>query len=176
MASAVTKLATLTPSGTSTATFSGISGSYDDLKIIGSVKGDWTSGWGSAVTAFYIQFNGDTATNYLHLTNDQTGTTVGAVGQNSWSSYYLYAVASSFGSNTGWGHFEMYLPGYKVTTAEKRIQGIAGYTQGTNESQSNNGHGSWFNTPSAITDILFGLNYGDYVAGSTFTLYGITNS
>ena len=62
---AVTKLATLTPSGTTSAVFSGISSAYDDLYIVASVKTDSTSsGETRSQARLYYQFNSDTSFNY----------------------------------------------------------------------------------------------------------------
>ena len=65
MASAITKIATATPDGVADFTFSAISGSYDDLMIIGSVKGSHTGGSAFSDCTMTMRFTGDSGGNYF---------------------------------------------------------------------------------------------------------------
>ena len=70
MPSAVTKIATATPSSTTMSTFSSIPGTYDDLMLIASSKGDLNSATNNRL---YIRINNDGANNYGHAYWGQSG-------------------------------------------------------------------------------------------------------
>lgn len=173
---AVTKIATLTPSGTNTTEFTSIPGTYDDLMIIGSAKNTWISHDLFTVNKMYWRMNNDSNTNYSWgmWGNDKTSAQV----QNEYSDdeITVFGNASSYSSNNGWGHFSVYIPGYKVTTAYKTMQIVGGYSTTNTGTQSGwTGYGQWLSN-SAITEIDLVSVYGNYVSGTTMTLYGISNS
>ena len=179
MASAITKIATATPDGVADFTFSAISGSYDDLMIIGSVKGSHTGGSGFAACVISMRFNGDSGGNYFWKFNKAVdSSTRGADAQGpTWSSIQLNVAPTSYLSNTGWGPFKIYIPGYSDArgNAAKRVYHLGGYGQGTHGSAMTQGNHGWSSTD-AITSVFFQLGYYNFVAGSSVTLYGITNA
>ena len=142
-------------SAAATVTFSSISGSYTDLVIV--ISGSVTTGGPN----IYLQYNGDTATNY--------------------SQTILYGDGSSAGS-------------FRNSTTNKQVIGDANTTIGTtianvmNYSNSTTYKtnlarnsmsayveawvGLWRST-SAINSVLIGVTSSTFIAGSTFTLYGI---
>lgn len=140
-------------------TFSNISSSYTDLILI------FTGMSASGNIVNYLQFNGDTGTNY-------SWTAVGGSGG---------AAVSSLGSNASQPRLDYY--GYmNVNSESNRIVHINNYSNTTTYktyiSRANavdNGTslavGLWRNT-AAITSILVGGG-GTFQAGATFTLYGI---
>jgi len=183
---AVTKLATLTPSGVSSASFSGISGSYDDLKILGSAHSDWTGSWGNTkpYQVMNIQFNSDTSSVYFVSYGYADGTTTTGVADG-WTSYTssqeiaVPLAPNAYSSQDDFSAMEMYIPAYSGSRQKKcRVQGsfVTPYASvGGPNPVAIMGNGGWDNT-SAITSISFALNYGDFVSGTSFTLYGISNS
>lgn len=186
MASAITKLATLTPSGSAVATFSGISGSYDDLKIIGSAHSDYGSSDTWAYQQMEIRFNGDSSSIYFSniLYAQGTAAGVGTVphGVKSFTStdrIYGGFAPNSVGTATQFSGFQMYIPGY-ASAAYKGAQMSGGFNTSSYVTASPRPFScleccGWQST-AAITSIGFTLDYGDYVAGTSMTLYGITNS
>ncbi len=156
-------IATASISGVSTYTFSSISGSYTDLKLVTAAI------VGSAGDYLRIRFNGDTGSNYSSTGLRGTGTA---------------ATSSRFTAQTG-----IYLgtaKGGSTTVPLLSIANIFSYAGSTNKtclleySNDQNGDGSaerhvglWRST-SAITSITVysdgGFNFG---TGSTATLYGI---
>ncbi len=183
----ITKLATLTASGVSSASFSGISGSYDDLKILGSAHtDDATPSWGNTTPyqVMTIQFNSDSSSVYFVSYGYATGTTPTGV-TDGWTSYTsaqeisVPLAPNSYSSQDDFSAIEMYVPAYSGSRQKKcRVQGsfMTPYASaGGPNPLSIMGNGGWDNT-SAITSITFAANYGDFVSGTSFTLYGISNS
>lgn len=170
MASTYTPIATYTVSGTSTSkvTFSSIPGTYTDLVIIGKL--------GSRTTdAFpYLQFNGDTNTNYSYTqvygngTDDLSARSTNNsklfnndvwVKQDVLNSSVAYHIMNYSNSTT-----------YKTSIARQDTVGGSGYAG------SLAAVGLWRNT-AAITSVDIqltnsGSNY-NFFAGSILTLYGI---
>ena len=197
MSGAVTKLATLTPSGTTSAVFSSISSSYDDLYIVASVKTDSTTSTQTRSQArLYYQFNSDTSFNYNSVNvyaqarggSSAYGTDVYNGGSGS-NNMFLSCAPTQYNSATlGWGSFEMYIPGYSVATSAnpeylgKPHRVLACYEYGsTINAQNGNSfnqmnYGMVTGTNTAISSINFKTIYGNYKAGTTFTMYGINNT
>ena len=178
MASVVTKIATGTASGVYDLNFTSIPGSYDDLMIIGSAKGSHTTDAAFDKTIMNMRFNGDTGANYFWLFNKavDVGTRGADVGSTT-TVMQMNLVPTSYSSNTGWGQFKIYIPGYSDASgnAAKRVYHLGGYGQGTHGSAMTQGNHGWSST-AAITDIQFYLAWYNFVAGTTMTLYGITNA
>ena len=171
MANAVTKIQTLT-STSSSLTFSTIPATYDDLMIIGSAKSDQTSNDSVAGNSAYMRINGDSSSAYAYGYWGTSGGGNDSSLQTSASSIRIPGCATSQYSNVGWGHFYIHIPGYKQTTSNKNMMIQSGFATG-----SGGGFiaaGNW-DTSSAITSILIGPVYGNYLSGTSMTLYGITN-
>ena len=175
MAGVVTKIATGTASGVYELNFTGISGSYDDLLIIGSAKGSHTGDAAFDKTIMNMRFNGDSGANYFWLYQQAVDTsTKGSVQSSPTTLMQMNVVPTSYSSNTGWGQFRVFIPGY-ASAAAKRVSHLGGYGQGSHGSATTRGNHGWTGT-AAITDIQFYLAWYNFVAGSTMTLYGITNA
>ena len=156
-------IATAAINGVSTYTFSSISGSYTDLKLI------TTAIVGSAGDYLRIRFNGDTATNY---------SSTGLRGNGS------AATSSRFTSQTG-----IYLgtaKGGSTTRPLLSIANIFSYAGSTNKSclleysNDQNGDGSverhvglWSSTAAITSITVYSDGAFNFAAGSTATLYGI---
>ena len=181
---AITKLATLTASGVSSASFSGISGSYNDLKILGSAHTDDASGSTTPYQVMTIRFNSDSSSVYFVSYGYATGTTATGVTYG-WTSYTsaqeisVPLAPNATSSQNDFSAIEMYIPAYAGSRQKKcRVQGsfMTPYASaGGPNPITIMGNGGWDNT-SAITSITFSANYGDFVSGTSFTLYGISNS
>jgi hypothetical protein len=149
-------------SNASSTTFSSISGSYTDLVIVSIPAQDV-----AANGDLCYRFNSDTGNNYswTYLTGDGS------------------AAASSRASNQNLLRLEYYA--YPDTTVGKTVQiaHIMNYSNTTTYktaiTRSNSAPtgvdaavGLWRST-SAITSVTVLMNTGNFITGSTFTLYGI---
>ena len=167
---------TATADGTSSITFSSIPQTYTDLKLVWSGRQSR-----NVYTATYtlVQFNGTTS-GYTYKTlqgegsgtpasQDQSGLTtdgivIGGVDNSN-------NTADSFGSN------EMYVPNY-TSANYKSVSGEGGSEQNATGVLMLFTAGLWSNT-AAITSITLKPwvgSYFDWLANSTFYLYGISNS
>jgi hypothetical protein len=154
--STYTPIATTTTSGSATSyTFSSVPSTYTDLVLIGS-------GAFSTDADFYVQFNGDTATNYSKVL-------IYAVSAGFASLPYTNVAQIGFGfQGGGQGNSILHIMDYKNTTTFK--------TTLSNSSNSGSGlqvnAGCWRST-SAINSIKVYPAAGNFANGFTLTLYGI---
>lgn len=157
---------TLTNSASSI-TFSNIPQNYTDLKILVSAR---TSDAGDFSNAS-LRFNGDSGGNYSYRgMYAYTGSNISGATSGATEIVRVYCTNSGATANT-YGNSEIYIPNYSVDGLKTAV------LPGTTEKNSSTGPiisasvGSWTNT-SPITSIYLG---GNFVAGSTFYLYGITH-
>jgi hypothetical protein len=160
-------------SSAASVTFSSIPATYTDLVIRASVRGDVSALLG----AMKINFNGDTATNYSYtnlLGNSSAASSSYASAQTTDSIINIddaTATASTFGS------FEVYIPNY-TSTSSKPFSGFDvtennAATAGAADIQVN---AHLYRGASAISSIVFAPSSGNFVTGSSFYLYGISNA
>lgn len=157
-------------SSASSVTFSSISGSYTDLRVVARFTSASSSTFGDAV-----QFNNDTGTSYAFI---QTGVRFpgGTAGFHSVTDSNTNYIWGAFGQNSN-GPTSIYdIYDYSNTTTFKTVWSSSiswtGEVEGPYPSY-NCGH--WRST-SAITTITFMKGAGSgtqYASGSVFTLYGI---
>jgi len=156
MSSTYEPIATTTlGSAQSTVTFSSISGTYTDLILVYNAIS-------STDDQNYLQFNGDTGSNY--------------------SRTFISGNGSSATSNRSTNDTKMLGP-FSVSVPTVNISQIMNYSNTTTyktalirSGASNNSTiatvGLWRST-SAITSVLIGTNSGTFNTGTVFTLYGI---
>lgn len=160
-------IASSTPSGTATATFSSL-GSYTDL-IIHCYMAATTN------ADFYLRFNGDTSGSYYAL---QGASTAANIFDNSTINAGGAIVIVGMG-NTPQGApdfttVEVTIPEYRnaiVKNANIRFGYISNPTNGA----ANVGFalGNWRNT-AAITSLAISVTGGNFATGTTINLYGVT--
>jgi hypothetical protein len=150
-------------SGVSSVTFSSISQSYRDLVFIGQTGNTGTTGFGGV-------FNGDTGSNYVYVYSGGNGSNFGSgaasnqavanFGANSWSTGSLDLT------------YIIHLMDYSTTDKHKNfISRVDGRSSTSNVTMNT---GRWANT-SAITSVqIRGLGTSQFVAGSTFSLFGVS--
>ena len=156
-----TPIASYTFSSNATSyTFNSVPSTYTDLVLV-------LAGNASASNSAYtLQFNGDTASNY--------------------SSTYIYGNGSSATSGRPYGT-EMNIGNTDQTNNQTTIISIQDYSNTTTyKTVISKGGGTgvgalayvglWRGTPAAINSIKVGINTGTINTGSTFTLYGIANA
>lgn len=158
MASTYTPIATYTVSGTSTSTvsFSSFSG-YTDIRAVLNLKQS-----GSTYN-FRVRVNSDTGSNYSLTSMNGDGSSAASSRQTSQTGW-IYPDLS-----TDWSLLTFDFQNYSSTsvykTALARLSAVArGYSWA--------GVLLWRST-SAISTIAFDVNSEYFLAGSTFTLYGI---
>jgi hypothetical protein len=149
-------------SAAATVTFSSIPGTYTDLVLVISAR---MSGGGGA-SAIQAQFNSDTASNYSFTLVTGTGSSVDSSGASSQTQMAVGLATDTAGE---WSTNIIQVMNYSNTTTNKTVLARAGIASDRTRALVN----LWRST-SAITSILI-INNGsvNFVAGSTFTLYGI---
>lgn len=156
--STMTPIATQTlGSAAATVTFSSIPGIYTDLVLVGNLAN--TTGAGDV----YFRFNGDSGANYSKTQLYGTGTVAGSNNQSNYTSFSGFAYLSTT-IGTAIGHIMNYSNSTTYKTVLSRSNDSAGLVMAN--------VGLWRNT-SAITSITIGPAANNFIAGSTFTLYGI---
>lgn len=146
---------TISGSSTSTITFSSITGTYTDLVLIAA---------GNLGTAGSInfQFNSDTTSNYSITLVYGDGTSALSTRTSATNLPSVY-----FG--TGQSNGIVNIQNYANTTTYKTVLSRSNNADGFTSARV----GLWRKTPEAITSITLTPQSGNFVAGSTFTLYGI---
>ncbi len=149
-------------------TFSNIPGTYTHIKIMGIFN--TTDGGGGNLT---MQFNGDTASNYVWQTGYNFNTTIAAVGSAGTAAHGDIAPFPGSGSGNNGGSFELIIPFYTNTTWNKRWYSSGSRWVDASNDAIFNYSGRW-NAVTAITSIkMFGDSIGSIVSGSIFSIYGI---
>jgi len=151
-------IATTTVSGSSTSSvsFTGISGSYSDIVFVCEIDG-------SVNDSTRIRFNGDSGTNYSQTDLRGNGTTATSTRTSN-----TVNISLSAGNSTNQISVVGSINNYSNSTTYKTLILRTNNPTDTVAGRS----GLWRNT-SAITSIEFSIASGNWVAGSTFTLYGI---
>ena len=148
-------------SNSATVTFSSISGTYTDIRLIMSVK---SSSGGPDVR---IRFNSDTGTNYSGTYLFGNGTTAGSARDSNIGGILLdyYGTPDTTNFNVNKVEIQNYSNSTTYKTVIARADNAGNGTTAT--------VGMWRST-SAITRIDLTLSGGQsFTTGSTFTLYGI---
>lgn len=157
-------IATSTPSGTGTVTFSSIPSTFTHLQIRGIFSASVAS------RNIVIQFNSDTGTNYSWHELSCTGTTVGASSGINSTVMYVASAANTTSSLNPCA-FIIDILDYANTNKYKTLRSFNG--------ADINGSGGVFldsgfwRSTSAITSVTVNLNSGNYQTGSNIALYGI---
>ena len=160
-------------SAAATVTLSSIPTSYSDLKLVCSIRGDFNS----FPNTVKVTLNSDTSNyseTYISGTTSNVFSSRGSfsfLGNSSINMDYLANTASVFGT------LEIYIPNYN-STGGKQLFAISA------AEQSDTTAGHWviavdaglYRGASGITSITLAPNSGNFVASSTFYLYGIKNS
>lgn len=160
--------------GTATVTFSSIPATYTDLIVVANVYGRFSS---TSAAALRIRLNGDTSSNYSVTTLLGNGSTAYSGRLSSQTYLELGSImAQNSTSSSTFPPIIFHIFNYTNTTRFKTILSRTNSEDGTNTTSRRTGTyvGLWRKAPEAINSIEIGTDGTDYVAGSTFTLYGIT--
>lgn len=171
-------IATSTPSGVSTITFSSIPQTYKHLQLR-IISKDTSSNSGNS-SSTYIRINGDTGSNYTKHYLYGNGTSATAAGYTS-------------ATNNGEGIFGGTMPGSAAGVANMfgvSIVDILDYTSTTKNKtartfsggETNSGttndivwltSGVWLSTSAVTSLVLYNQGSNNFASGTTFALYGI---
>ena len=195
MGSPITHIETITPSGSvATVSFTSIPQTYDDLLMIGTLKGTSSSLWDPARgdnTLLINSLNSSQSYGYAQIYSQVgTGTVVQYQNQNNegpWNSsdqIRLWGLAGAkpdyggYAQNQG-GSVYMYMPGYSVTTNSPTRNFLMWHgviSNNTNAlSMCVQSHGG-INTTSGISNITYSGGTGNFATDAKMSLYGIKNT
>ena len=192
MASPVTHISTITPSGSSTdIEFTSIPATYDDLLLIGTLKGANTGAWTPSASGNRIVF-GEGSTywgssgdyNYQMLYDEFSANTFLGYQNNytgAGASTYISAhpIPGSSGDADNPAGYWLYVPGYAVTTNTpgRNWQLLAGcLSTNSNAHEYCQVNAGMVEQTAAIDKIKFSSGVGNFTASSKMSLYGIKNS
>jgi hypothetical protein len=156
---------------TASVTFSALPTTFTDLVLRASVRGS-DSGNNSP---FRLKINADTGNNYSRTrlySYDNVAYSQRATNEadNIDTAFFNLGTTTS---NT-FSNIEVYVPNYLSTTS-KPISG-SGVMENNATTAIVSAHAVLYRNSSAITSLQFFTNSGNFVAGSSFYLYGIKNS
>lgn len=170
MAITYTPIATQTlGSAAASVTFSSIPSTYTDLIFIANTKASTATD----VQECYLQFNSDTATNYSLTRLYGTGSSALSGREINITKIDNIRLPGSNSASTVFGNMIANIQNYSNSTTNKTT--ILRMNAETTNGQVGAIVGLWRST-SAISTILFAPTSGNFVAGSTFTLYGIKSA
>jgi hypothetical protein len=156
-----------TNSSVASVTFNSIPQTYTDLVIVAFAANSSSD----ASTTGYMQFNGDTASNYTDLLlYTETNNVITTFALNNRSSAGLWTIMGNTNTSRR-GLIQMHILNYTSTNMFKSWLGRVSTATSASSRWVNTSTGTWRST-SAITSIVLGggTNWQD---GCTFTLYGI---
>ena len=146
------------PSSQSSVTFSSIPQTFTDLVLVTTVI--TTTG---TIADLRTRINSDAGNNYSRIVMSANGSAVGT-GQNV-NVPYAYGMLST---SSNWTTNTMHFMNYSNTTTFKTIL----FRGNDTAVQTTAGVDLW-RSQTAITNLVFDNNIGDFITGSTLTLYGI---
>ena len=156
-------------SSAASVTFSAIPATYTDLVLRSSPRAT-----GSTVKTFRVNFNGVTGTSYSFTQIRGNGATVS-------SSQTANSAEGEVGLFSGdditaniFGSVEVYIPNY-TSLVNKPYSGI-GVSERDTTTAFIQPTATLFRNSAAITSIEITTNGGDFISGSSFYLYGISNA
>jgi hypothetical protein len=161
-------------SSAASVTFSAIPSTYTDLVLKVSARTD-NSG---ARDYFTVNFNGDSATNYsqtIIYTNGGSAYSTASSSSTALGSGYAFVDGNGATANT-FSNLEMYMPSYTAA----RNKPSSTFASAENNSSSSvwlSANANLYRSTSAISSMAFTpYEGGNFLTGSSFYLYGISNA
>lgn len=142
---------------------------YTDLKLVVSARGDASS---SSVD-LRLRFNSNTTSTYSHRRIQGNGATAVSAQELNGTSVYCGEISAATGTSSTFSNTEIYVPNYLSTTAKSFSVDAA------QENNTTTAYASLFasiwnpSTQAPINAVNFILGTGNFVTGSTFSLYGM---
>ena len=155
----------------STVTFSSIPQTYSNLKLVSSSRADG----GGSNDAIEMQFNSDTTTNYswTYLISSSGSASSGRTSNNPYFGQII--IDGSASTSNVFGSADIYISNYTLSSTKQLI------SFSTQENNSATAASIWliaqyYRGTSPITSITLIANGDNFIANSSFYLYGIKNS
>mgnify|MGYP003642745998 CR=1 FL=1 len=160
----------LTSSQTSI-TFSSIPADYTDLVVRAGVRSDFAN----TIELMKITINGNSGSLYSMTGVYGTGTSP-ATDRDSGTSLNFDPVDAANNTANTFGNYELYIPSY-LASQNKQVGTFAVYEQNSTANNRVQTNAGFFRSTTAISSISFAPRYGtNFVSGSSFYLYGISNA
>ena len=193
MADAITHISTITPS-TSNIEFTGIPATYDDLLLIGTLKGDDTTFYTPTNANNYIRFGNSSAYwnaashyNYVQLYDRYSNSAFLGYQHNNASAgtsdkIVAWPIPGSANDGNNPAGFWLYISAYRNTTNSVGISwqlfqgGISNSTNAEEIVQLSAGTLPNTGTIAALDRIYINCGNGNFTTSSKMSLYGIKNS
>jgi hypothetical protein len=157
-------------SSAASVTFSSIPATYTDLVIRCSGRSDSSF---SAVLDLYLSFNGSTAT-YSRTQIRGYGSTADSSNGSGSSYWTLSGVSGTPATSNTFGSVEIYIPSYTVSQ-NKPIQVNSVIENNSSTVNRILGIAGLVNITAAVSSVKLETD-GNFVSGSSFYLYGISNA
>jgi hypothetical protein len=153
--------------GQATIEFTNIAQTYTDLVVVGSVRGDGTSGLGNFT--WNMSINGVTTNRIWRLLYGSSGN-----GSINGTGGVMAALPDANSTSNNFASFQIYLPNYSGNTNKSiSLENVAASNSAT--IWENDLFGGLWSSTAAITSLSLSLsNATNFVQYSSATLYGIT--
>lgn len=168
MALQLFKIASTTvESPVATIQFDSIPSGYTDLKLLISARENYAA----VATTVYVRFNNDSGANYSRRRLVGSGSSTASYSATGETWVYLSASApGTTATSSTFGNIELYIPNYTSSNAKSLSADTVSENNAT-EAYATLQASLWSGT-STISSITLGSD-GNFVANSTFTLYGV---
>jgi hypothetical protein len=155
-------------------TFSSIPSTYTDLLIKCTTRTDQPG----MIDLLICTFNGSSAGNYAYTAIRSTSGSVDAVKGNSQTYLRLGYIDGANSTANAFASTEFYIPSYALTQPKQVRSSSVSETNGTNTADSyiTPYNGLWTLTNPITSVTISPINGPNFVANSSFYLYGIKNS
>lgn len=172
MATTYQLIASATPSGVNSTTFSSIPSTYTDLVIRASTRSDVAS----YTSSLQIVLNGDTASNYNFdaMNADPVNATITSQAITGTNNMYIRWINAASSTASTFAPTEIIFPQYSSTSFTKQAYSTS--YQSNNQTIGLNTmaqYTNWWNSTAAINSMQISLQSGNFVSGSRLDLYGI---
>jgi len=159
-------------SSTTTFSFSSIPATYQDLLVVASIKTDESSFTNEQIR---IRFNGLSTSIYSNTSIRGDGSGFTSSRQSSQTSGYVGLMNTNEGVLASYSSTTIYIPSYLSTASKQTATFTAHEMNGTTAYTTS--LANLTGLTSAITSITFTtLNTKNFVSGTSFYLYGISNT
>jgi len=158
-------------SSAASVTFSAIPATYTDLVVRAAARSDFAN----TIELMEITINGNTSS--LYSMTGVYGEGSSAISdRDSGTSLNFDPIDAANNTANTFGNYELYIPSY-LASQNKPVGTFAVYEQNGASNNRVQANAGLFRSTAAITSLEFAPRYGtNFVSGSSFYLYGISNA
>ena len=156
-------------SSTATVSFTSIPATYTDLVLRVSARDSADT----PVAALVLRFNSDSSTNYSQTFLDGSGSAASSSNTSSSTADARVMIEPSTYTASTFGSFEIYIPNYLVSA--NKPYSYFGVTENNATASYIRANAALWRNTAAITSIVMTAP-NNFVSGSSFYLYGISNA